>query len=65
MRRLVELPYRFDDRELGESKMSMREAAGYLVQVRDLYLGRLSGPRRDRHEYRRLSVGDVTALQQR
>ena len=35
--RLVELPYRFDDRELGESKMSLREAAGYLVQLRDLY----------------------------
>src|SRR5690242_97208 len=28
--RVVELPYRFDDRELGESKMSLREAAGYL-----------------------------------
>ena len=25
-RRLVEVPYRFDDRELGESKMSLREA---------------------------------------
>lgn len=63
VRRLVELPYRFDDRELGESKMSMREAAGYLVQLRDLYLGRLSGPRRERHDYRRLSAGDVAALQ--
>jgi dolichol-phosphate mannosyltransferase len=41
-RRLVELPYRFDDRELGASKMSMREAAGYLVQLRDLYTLRLS-----------------------
>jgi dolichol-phosphate mannosyltransferase len=63
VRRLVELPYRFDDRELGESKMSMREAAGYLVQLRDLYLGRLAGPRRERHHYRRLSVSDVAALQ--
>ena len=35
--RLVEIPYRFDDRELGESKMSMREAAGYSVQLQDLY----------------------------
>ena len=26
--RLVEMPYRFDDRELGASKMSLREAAG-------------------------------------
>jgi hypothetical protein len=35
--RLVEVPYRFDDRELGESKMSLREATGYLYQLRDLY----------------------------
>ena len=42
-RRLVELPYRFDDRELGESKMSLREAAGYLVQLRDLYWLRATG----------------------
>ena len=41
-RRLVEMPYRFDDRELGASKMSLREAAGYLVQLRDLYRMRLS-----------------------
>lgn len=40
-RRLVEIPYRFDDREQGESKMSLREAAGYLVQLRDLYALRL------------------------
>ena len=43
--RLVEIPYRFDDREQGESKMNMREAAGYLVQLRDLYAFRLSGGR--------------------
>lgn len=42
-RRLVELPYRFDDREQGASKMSLREAAGYLVQLRDLYSLRLRG----------------------
>jgi len=35
-RRLVEVPYRFDDREAGESKMSMREAIGYVVQLRNL-----------------------------
>ncbi len=44
-RRLVEVPYRFDDRELGESKMSLREATGYLVQLRDLYRLRWSAPR--------------------
>ncbi len=65
VRRLVELPYRFDDRELGESKMSMREASGYLVQLRDLYLDRLRGARRGRHHYRRLSLADVAALPHR
>jgi dolichol-phosphate mannosyltransferase len=47
--RLVELPYRFDDREQGESKMSLREAAGYLVQLRDLYWLRWSSRRPSRH----------------
>lgn len=64
-RRLVELPYRFDDRELGESKMSLREAAGYLVQLRDLYRERLRGARRPAREYRRLSAADVAALRER
>jgi dolichol-phosphate mannosyltransferase len=36
-RRLVEVPYTFEDRELGQSKMSLKEAAGYLVQLKDLY----------------------------
>jgi hypothetical protein len=44
--------------------MSMREAAGYLVQLRDLYLDRFSAPR-ERHDYRRLSVSDVATLQRR
>jgi dolichol-phosphate mannosyltransferase len=47
---LVEVPYQFDDRELGESKMSLREAAGYLVQLKDLYLVRWSA-RRPRRQY--------------
>jgi dolichol-phosphate mannosyltransferase len=42
--RVVEVPFRFDDRELGESKMSLREAAGYLIQLRDLYWLRLTHP---------------------
>ena len=53
--RLAEIPYRFDDREAGESKMSLREAAGYLVQLKNLYLFRLTGPRRPRREYQQLS----------
>jgi dolichol-phosphate mannosyltransferase len=61
-RRLVELPYQFDDRELGETKMSLREAAGYLVQLRDLYRLRWTDPRRQPRDYRRLTVGGVDAL---
>lgn len=57
--RLVEVPYRFDDREAGESKMSMREAAGYLVQLKDLYWYRLTGPRRPKRQYRALSASDL------
>jgi dolichol-phosphate mannosyltransferase len=52
-RRLVEVPYRFDDREQGESKMSLREASGYLVQLRDLYMLRWSR-RRPVREYSRV-----------
>lgn len=55
---LVEIPYRFDDRELGESKMSMREAAGYLVQLKDLYLLSLSSGRPSRR-YRQLTAAEV------
>jgi dolichol-phosphate mannosyltransferase len=53
-RRLIELPYRFDDREQGESKMSLREAAGYLVQLRDLYWFRLTAGRR-RWQYHQMA----------
>jgi dolichol-phosphate mannosyltransferase len=60
--RLVELPYRFDDREEGESKMSLREAAGYLTQLRDLYVLRFSGRRRPRREYRRLTEFEVARM---
>jgi dolichol-phosphate mannosyltransferase len=52
-RKLVEVPYRFDDRELGESKMSVREAAGYLVQLRDLYRLRWAS-KRPKREYLRI-----------
>jgi dolichol-phosphate mannosyltransferase len=57
--RLVELPYRFDDRELGESKMSTREASGYLVQLKDLYLLRWSKLGRPKRHYRQLSASDI------
>ncbi len=59
--RLVEIPYQFDDRELGESKMSKREAAGYLLQLRDLYAVRLSQGRRN-WVYRGFSPADVETV---
>ena len=60
--RLVEIPYRFDDREQGESKMSLREAAGYLLQLRDLYLLRWTRGHRPRREYRTLKLDEVETM---
>jgi len=60
--RLVELPYRFDDREAGESKMNTREAIGYLLQLRNLYGVRRRERHRARQEYRQLSPSEVQAL---
>jgi dolichol-phosphate mannosyltransferase len=60
--KLVEIPYQFDDRELGESKMSTREAAGYLVQLKDLYLLRFSKWGRPARHYRQLTVEEVQKL---
>ena len=53
--RLVEVPYRFDDRELGDSKMSLREAAGYLFQLRDLYWLHLTAQRPKRY-YQQVTI---------
>ena len=58
--RLVEVPYRFDDRELGTSKMSTREAAGYLLQLRDLYWLRLTGPRTVARYYQQVTVNSTS-----
>jgi dolichol-phosphate mannosyltransferase len=61
--RLVEIPYRFDDREQGESKMSFREAAGYLIQLRDLYALRFRhASRRPRRAYRQLQPDEVETM---
>jgi dolichol-phosphate mannosyltransferase len=62
--KLVEIPYRFDDRELGESKMSMREASGYLVQLRDLYKLRFFGGSRGRREYKQLTAAEVDRMRE-
>ena len=59
---VVELPFRFDDRELGESKMSVREAAGYLIQLRDLYLLRLRHPGHRIRRYQQLPAAEVARL---
>jgi dolichol-phosphate mannosyltransferase len=60
-RRLVEIPYHFEDRQRGESKMSTREAFGYLVQLVDLY--RFSWTRaRPGTDYVALSAADVDAI---
>jgi dolichol-phosphate mannosyltransferase len=56
---LTEIPYQFDDRELGESKMSTREAAGYLVQLKDLYLLRWSKLGRPRRRYHQLTAEEL------
>ena len=36
-RRVLEIPYVFEGRTAGESKMNLAEALGYLVQLRDLH----------------------------
>ena len=56
------MPYQFDDRELGESKMSMKEAAGYLVQLKDLYRTKFTGRRRVPQIYQQLSANDVDRI---
>jgi dolichol-phosphate mannosyltransferase len=63
-RMIVEIPYQFDDREEGESKMSLREAAGYLRQLKDLYRVRWVGGRRAPREYRQLTLADVDRITQ-
>jgi dolichol-phosphate mannosyltransferase len=46
---VVEVPYTFSDRAAGESKMSWREATGYLWQLRDLLRFRQARPTPQRY----------------
>lgn len=62
-RRIVEVPYQFEDRELGESKMGWGEAAKYLVQLRDLMWARWTGPSRPTQDHRRLTLEQVRQLE--
>jgi dolichol-phosphate mannosyltransferase len=50
-RLVIEVPYVFEGRTVGESKMNWKEAAGYLRQLRDLYAHRRAG-RLPRPEHR-------------
>jgi dolichol-phosphate mannosyltransferase len=42
---VVEVPYVFSDRAAGESKMNLKEALGYVTQLRDLWRFQRSQPR--------------------
>ena len=54
---VAEVPYVFEGRTAGESKMNLKEAAGYLQQLRDLRrFMRAQPPLRQR--YRRISAGE-------
>jgi dolichol-phosphate mannosyltransferase len=48
VRSVAEVPYVFTDRTTGQSKMTLREAAGYLTQLRQLYALKFFGAARDR-----------------
>ena len=62
--RLVEVPFVFDDRQRGQSKMSRKEALGYFVQLKDLYLVRWSN-RRPVWRYQKLSETEVERIARR
>ena len=56
--RIVEVPYVFVGRTAGESKMNLKEALGYLVQLRDLQRFARAHPG-SHQEYRRTSVEEL------
>ena len=55
---VIEVPYVFEGRTAGASKMNLKEAAGYLVQLRDLHRFRRAHPRL-RQAYRRISSAEL------
>jgi dolichol-phosphate mannosyltransferase len=55
---VVEIPYVFEGRTAGESKMNVREAMGYLDQLKDLHAFRRSRPRLQQR-YVRLTVDQL------
>lgn len=56
--RVVEVPYVFENRTAGQSKMNLEEAGGYVRQLRDLRAFARAQPR-ERQSYSRLTPGDV------
>ena len=59
IRSVAEIPYVFADRAAGESKMTLREALGYFVQLRDLYALQFLKGGKSRARYTRLSPAEV------
>lgn len=57
---VLEVPYVFEGRTAGESKMNLKEAAGYLTQLRDLHRFRRAQPPL-RQSYRALSTAELMA----
>jgi dolichol-phosphate mannosyltransferase len=55
---IIEVPYVFLGRTAGESKMNLKEALGYVVQLRDLRRFQRAQPRLTQ-TYRRLSVTEL------
>jgi dolichol-phosphate mannosyltransferase len=56
---VIEVPYVFEGRTAGDSKMNMREAMGYLEQLRDLRRFVRTQPRL-RQEYRRMTADELS-----
>jgi dolichol-phosphate mannosyltransferase len=57
---VIEAPYVFEGRTAGQSKMNLKEATGYLVQLRDLHRFRRAQPRLQQ-VYRRISAEQLMA----
>ena len=59
---VAEIPYQFEDRVGGQSKMSTREALDFLFQLGALYSWKFLTDRRPRARYQHLAAGQVRAL---
>jgi dolichol-phosphate mannosyltransferase len=59
---VAEVPYVFADRAAGQSKMTLREALGYFVQLRDLYALAVRKGGKSRARYTVLSPAEVATL---